>query len=54
MLLYKEKEINAKSVLNVMASGIQCGAEVLVRCDGPDENEALEAVCKLIEQELKE
>ena len=51
---YKEKEINAKSVLNVMASGIRCGDEITVHCDGPDEKEAIEAVCNLIETGLKE
>ena len=40
---------NAKSVLNVMASGIKCGDEVTVRCEGPDEAAALEAVCQLID-----
>ena len=54
MIFYKEKEINAKSVLNVMASGIRCGDEITVHCDGPDENEAVEAVCNLIETGLKE
>ena len=39
MIFYKEKEINAKSVLNVMASGIRCGDEITVHCDGPDEKE---------------
>ena len=59
MIFYKEKEINAKkivakSVLNVMASGIRCGDEITVHCDGPDEKEAIEAVCNLIETGLKE
>ena len=47
---YKDQQINAKSVLNVMASG----TEVEVCCDGKDEEEALEAVCTLIETGLKE
>lgn len=54
LILYKDKEINAKSVLNVMASGIKCGSEIKVCCDGDDEKEALEAVCTLIEEGLKE
>lgn len=54
LLLHKEKEINAKSVLNVMASGIRCGTEIIVRCEGPDEEDALEAVCRVIEKELKD
>ena len=53
-ILYKDQQINAKSVLNVMASGIRCGTEVEVCCDGKDEEEALEAVCILIETGLKE
>lgn len=53
-LLYKEKQINAKSVLNVMASGIKCGSEIEVVCEGDDEETALEAVCELIETGLKD
>lgn len=53
-ILYKDKVINAKSVLNVMGSGIQCGAQIEVQCDGEDEEEALEAVCTLISEGLKE
>lgn len=54
LILYKDKEINAKSVLNVMASGIKCGTQIKVQCDGDDEKEALEAVCDLIQTGLKE
>jgi len=53
-ILYKKQEINAKSVLNVMASGIKCGSDITVQCEGEDEEEALEAVCSLIETGLKE
>ena len=30
-----EKEITAKSVLNVMAAGIKCGTGINLICDGP-------------------
>lgn len=53
-ILHKDKEINAKSVLNVMASGIKCGSEIELRCIGEDEEAALEAVCELIQTGLKE
>ena len=53
-ILYKDKVINAKSVLNVMASGIKCGTEVEVQCSAEDEAEALDTVCALIETGLKE
>ncbi len=54
MILHKEKEINAKSVLNVMASGVKCGAEVEVQCTGEDEEAALEAICELIATGLED
>ncbi len=49
-----DKRIIAKSVLNVMAAGIKCGAQINVVCNGPDEAEALEAVAKAIETGLGE
>lgn len=54
MILYKDKEINAKSVLNVMASGVKCGAEVEIQCTGEDEEAALEAICELIATGLED
>ena len=36
IILHKNKEINAKSVLNVMASGVKCGADIEVQCTGED------------------
>ena len=54
IILHKNKEINAKSVLSVMASGVKCGAEIEVQCTGTDEAEALEAICYLIETGLEE
>lgn len=44
--------INAKSVLNVLASGINCGDRVEIRCDGPDEKEALDRAVDLIESDM--
>ncbi len=49
-----DKRIIAKSVLNVMAAGIKCGARINVVCSGPDEEEALETVAKAIESGLGE
>ena len=47
-----DKRILAKSVLNVMAAGIKCGAQINVVCNGPDEEEALKALSKAIESGL--
>ena len=49
-----DRKIIAKSVLNVMAAGVKCGAKLKVICDGPDEEEALEAVCDIIKSGLGE
>ena len=54
MIFYKEKEINAKSVLNVMAAGIKCGTEITLICDGEDEEEAMKTVSQAIESGLGE
>ena len=35
-----------------MSACIKCGAEIELQCDGPDENDALDAAVKLIESGL--
>ena len=54
MIFYKEKEINAKSVLNVMAAGIKCGTEITLVCDGEDEQAAMDTLSQAIESGLGE
>lgn len=54
MILFKNKEINAKSILSVMASGIKCGDEIEVVCTGEDEDAALEAICHYIETGMED
>lgn len=49
-----EKEITAKSVLNVMAAGIKSGTEITLICDGADEEEALKTISEAIESGLGE
>lgn len=54
IILAGSKEINAKSVLSVMTCGVKCGDAIEIQCTGEDEEEALEAVCHLIETGLEE
>lgn len=49
-----EKKIVAKSVLNVMAAGIKCGTEIILVCDGEDEEEAMKTISQAIESGLGE
>lgn len=41
-------EINGKSIMGLMLLQAECGAKIKITADGPDENEALEALGKLI------
>ena len=45
---------DAKSILSVLALAAACGTQLRVVCTGPDEREAVEAVCALVESGLGE
>lgn len=53
-LYHGDRKIIAKSVLNVMAAGVQKGAKLRVTCEGPDEQEALHTVIEAISTGLGE
>lgn len=40
--------LNAKSVLGVLAARVQCGDEVELICDGPDEEEAMTRLVEIL------
>ena len=42
-------EVNAKSVMNLIADCIKFGAEIKIVCDGEDEEAALAEATKMIE-----
>lgn len=48
-VVFNGKAINAKSILYLMAACIKQGAEIEIRCDGPQEAEALAAAVRLVE-----
>ena len=41
-------EVSGKSIISVISLGVGPGSKLKVRCEGPDEKEALEAIEKLI------
>ena len=51
---YGENTANAKSVLSVLGACIKCGDELEFRCEGPDEQEAMDALMEAIENGLGE
>ena len=48
-IVFGDKRINAKSLVNIIAACIKCGAEVTAECDGAVEKEALAKAVELIE-----
>lgn len=51
-IVYNGKNIDGKSIMNVMAACMKCGAEVEIQCFGEDEIEALAAATELIKSGL--
>ena len=41
--------VDAKSIMGVMMLAAECGSEVIVTAEGPDEVEAMEAVAEFLE-----
>lgn len=41
-----DKKVNAKSILNIMAAGIKASTEIIIECDGKDEEEAMQELIK--------
>lgn len=54
IILYQEKIIQAKSILNIMAAAIKSGSEIEVQCTGETEEEDLKTLVDLIESGLGE
>lgn len=53
-IIKDDKKLNAKSVLLVMSAGVKCGMEIVLTCDGVDEQEAMQALVAAIDAGLGE
>lgn len=42
--VYNGRTANAKSVLSILAAGVKCGDEIILKCNGEDEEAALASV----------
>ncbi len=49
-ILFGEKKINAKSLINIISAGIKKDSEVTFECSGDDENDAMAKVEELVSQ----
>ncbi len=45
---------NAKSVLSVLGACVKKGDEIEIVCNGEDEQEAIEGLCRVIEEGLRD
>lgn len=54
IIRYKEKDINPKSIIMLLAATIGCGSEIEVICDGDTEIEDLETILTAIKSGLGE
>ncbi len=46
------KEVDAKRILGVMGLGAKQGHEIVLKCDGADEDVAIEKLSKFLEENL--
>ena len=53
-ILFGGKEINGKSIMNLMAACIKQGSEIEIKCSGDNEEECLKAAVALVESGLGE
>lgn len=54
LLLTDDEEVDAKSILGLLLLAAAQGTRLRVRCDGPDEEEAMAAVAALIANRFEE
>ncbi|OGJ87643.1 MAG: hypothetical protein A2268_04350 [Candidatus Raymondbacteria bacterium RifOxyA12_full_50_37] len=47
-----DKLANGKSIISIMVLAAECGAKITLRIEGEDENEAMAALVKLIENKF--
>ncbi|MBI4376629.1 MAG: HPr family phosphocarrier protein [Elusimicrobia bacterium] len=47
-------EINGKSVMGLMLLAAECGSRVMIRAEGPDEKEAVDALSRLFDRKFDE
>ena len=53
-IVFNGKNIDGKSIMNVMAACMKCGSEIEIQCDGPEEKEMLAEAAGLVKSGLGE
>ena len=47
-VVFKDKEMDGKSILGLLLLAAPCGASIQIQADGRDENEAIKALTALV------
>ncbi|MFM1801698.1 MAG: phosphocarrier protein HPr, partial [Planctomycetota bacterium] len=50
---HKDLSVNGKSILDLAMLAAECGAVLLIRATGPDSDQALSALSKLVESDFQ-
>ena len=53
-IVFNDRDIDGKSIMNVMAACMKQGTEIEIRCEGPDEVEMLRTAAELVRSGLGE
>lgn len=53
-MIVGEKRVNAKSMLGIMSAGITANTEIIIECDGEDEEDALKEIEAAFENKFGE
>jgi phosphocarrier protein HPr len=54
VLIKENLEVNAKSIMGVMMLAAEMGTTIIIRADGPDENDAVNAVAHVFNAKFGE
>jgi phosphocarrier protein len=54
VLIKENLEVNAKSIMGVMMLAAEMGATIIIKADGPDEKEAINAVAHVFNSKFGE
>jgi len=50
---HRERQANARSILQLLALGVRDGEEVVIRAEGEGEEQALAALTRLFQEDLR-
>jgi phosphocarrier protein len=53
-MMRDDLEVNGKSIMGVMMLAAECGATLMVRANGPDADQAVEAIAALVARKFGE